>query len=246
VLGAGLGYGAGSLLGHLLPAGYGDRLKRTGLILGGGLGAAPGLLWGLTNKVSGKDFNDPSLLQGTPDNTTDYPRFQNGANTALAPEEKLKVPEQLNEHMNAAFQAPELMKKSSLGTLYKQACVKTASASAFGEMPEHMDPSPMDVNINALGQTLYDQAAPPALAASTMGAMYAAQQLPDPRSRPGWATAGQLGQLARNAAGDYMKGLLVGAALNSVIGTPIAASTFGGVNAGLGIIGAVVPKLFGG
>ena len=84
------------------------------------------------------------------------------------------------------------------------------------------------------------------MAASTMGGIYAAQQMPDPRSRPGLVTGHQLGQLAQNAVGDYAKGYLVGAALNTIVGTPIRNSSFGLGGVALGVIGAVVPKLFGG
>lgn len=49
-VGAGLGYGGGWLLKHLLPDAYFDKdksnLGAAGAVLGGTLGAAPGLIWG--------------------------------------------------------------------------------------------------------------------------------------------------------------------------------------------------------
>lgn len=275
LLGAGLGYGTGALLGHLLPEGYGDNLGRTGLVLGGALGATPGALWGLTNKFGlGRRFNDPILLdQKATDEPIDYPQFIDGAN-AVPPWPEHHSPSEMPHRIeevahHVAHGLPGLLggrnmkhaidaglQEVVLGKLYKQACEKVAYAfgqsgweqsdGAFGQVPVAYQPTPVDVNINALGQSLYNQGASPNLAATTMSAMYAAQQLPDQRASPGWATYGQLGQLAQNAAGDYVKGMLVGGVINNTIGTPFASSTFGAANAGLGIISAVVPKLFGG
>lgn len=251
LVGAGLGWGAGTLLGKLLPEGYGNKLGRTGLILGGALGSVPGAIWGLTNKGIGKDFNDPSIFNVRPDEEPqNYPDFINGMNRNIpepVQESDNEIGNYLQEmsHHFHKHSIDEMLKEVKLGILYKQACIKTAQASTFGDIPVAREPTPFDVNINALGQTLYKQDASPNLAATTMSAMYAAQQLPDSRASPNWATFGQLGQLAQNAAGDYAKGILVGAAINSVIGTPFRASTFGLANTGLGIIGAVIPKLFG-
>lgn len=101
-----------------------------------------------------------------------------------------------------------------------------------------------DVDVNALGQVLWQSGASPQVAGTTMAAMYAARQMPDPRGQPGIVTAGQLGQLALNAGKNYLTGALVGAALNTVIGTPISDQRFGQAAAALGVIKTVVPKLF--
>lgn len=251
LLGAGLGYAGGKLGERLLPNGYGRKLPRTGAMLGGLLGAAPGALWGVTNQSIGNSFNDNSLLAGPaggePEN---YPGFVDGMNMLPQDENTVAVPTQLSDVVRQIHASgfgkrgyDELLAIVPLGQRYREA-VKVASAT-FGT-PDRRDPSPLDVNINHLGQTLWETGASPALAASTMSAMYAAQQLPDPRSKPGWVTGGQLGQLAANAAGDYMKGTLVGLAINTAIGTPWSSPAFGAANATLGVLGAVVPKLFGG
>lgn len=251
LLGAGLGYAGGKLGERLLPAGYGRKLPRTGAMLGGMLGAAPGLIWGTTNHLNDKPFNDNSLLAGSPDSEPEnYAGFADGMNMIPLDEYDQSPPSAL-KRLAAQIHASGLAKRSvdealaeiPLGKMYCEA-VKVASAT-FGT-PDRREPSPIDVNINHLGQTLWETGASPALAASTMSAMYAAQQLPDPRSRPGWVTGGQLGQLAANAAGDYMKGMLVGVAINTAIGTPWSPPAFGAANATLGVLGAVVPKLFGG
>jgi hypothetical protein len=127
-----------------------------------------------------------------------------------------------------------------LGSMYKQAI--GAGALSY-ERPEPKEYDPLAVNINALGQTLWDIQAPPAIAATTLGAVYAAQQVPDRSQNKGEVTYNQLGRLAQSAAGDYVTGVLVGAALNTLIGTPFTPATYGLGNA---VLGTVVPRLFGG
>lgn len=253
LLGAGLGWGAGKLIGKALPPGYGDRLSRTGLLLGAGIGAVPGLAWGGVNKLDGRRFNDPELLDGQPgDPPVNYPTALDGTNAPVPPPGGAAhnpIQSALATARHTLHQAPLHKFKFGadlagveLGAWYRAAVEK--AASAFGT-PDLRESHPADVNIDALGRTLWDTGASPAMAATTMAGMYAAQQLPDHNSRPGWATGHQLGQLAANAAGDYAKGYLAGAALNALVGTPYPARTFGGGAAVLGVIGAVVPRLFG-
>lgn len=141
-------------------------------------------------------------------------------------------------------------KEASLHPFYVHAA-KAFVKKAFSGFGEYVGgvvqktPTPYDVNVNALGQTLWEAGASPALAGTTMGALYAAQQLPDPNSRPGVVTGSQLGQLAMNAGRDYLTGAMVGAALNTIVGTPTPASSYGTAAAILGLVGSVVPKLFG-
>lgn len=251
LLGAGIGYGSGRLLGSILPQGYGKKLGRTGAILGGAIGAVPGLTWGVANQLSGAPFNDPSLLSKSPD--ADPEQYQNAINgTNWLPNRGADSfsGSQLEQARDVIVNSPLFHKMSedlshlTLGKMYSKAVEKLASS--FGQRPPASSYIPTDVNIDHLGRTLWDVGASPALAATTMAGMYAAQQLPDPRSRPGWVTGNQLGQLAENAVGDYAKGWMVGKAINATIGTPYSAPVFGLGNSALGVIGAVVPKLFGG
>lgn len=238
LLGAGAGWGLGRVLRKLLPGRFGENLGRTGALLGGAVGMAPGAAWGLTNKGIGKGFNDSTLLAASPH--TEPQNFEITANGTNAPA-KNYVP---LRHDNTVSQfASQLQNQSLRGfgkrgedTRYAKAIerVKMAFADAIGG-------GLVAVNVNALGQTLWNTGASPQLAGTTMGAMYAAQQMPDPDSRPGLVTARQLGRLA----GDYTRGALVGAALNAVVGTPWPAGRYGLGNVALGIVGAVVPKLFG-
>jgi len=100
------------------------------------------------------------------------------------------------------------------------------------------------VNIDAMGRTLWNAQASPQLTATTMGTLYAASQLPDPRAQPGIATSHQLGQLAAGAVGDYTAGLLAASALNQVSDWNIPPHAAGAATAALGIVGSVVPRLF--
>lgn len=254
LLGAGLGWGAGKLVGKILPPGYGDKLSRTGLFLGGALGAAPGLAWGGANKLDGRDFNDPTVLGGHPgEEPNNYPGAADGTNAPVYPsasQEPNAAQEMLEKTRHTLHEAPLHKLKFGedlgveLGAMWKAASEK--AGETFGVTEPNYGRLPTDVNIDRLGRTLWDTGASPDLAATTMAGMYAAQQLPDRNSRPGWVTGHQLGSLAANAAGDYAKGYLAGAAINTVIGTPFRASSFGTGNAVLGVLGAVVPKLFGG
>jgi hypothetical protein len=124
--------------------------------------------------------------------------------------------------------------------------VKYAQFETFAPpMPMPRAPTPFDVHVNALGQTLWQNGASPQLTAGTMATMYAASQMPSERPMPGYVTADQLGSLAMNAAGNYGTGFLAGYAINKVIGTPYSAPQFGMGNAALGVLGAVIPKIFG-
>lgn len=215
-VGAGLGWGTGKVLEKISPRGYGKKLGRTGAILGALLGAAPGAALSAASLSNGRSVLEPWPFEGAPQPNND--------------------------------EALSLLRDIKLGEKYKAASAafcKAAFGDMFGEFSAKQPPTPLDVNIDALGRTLWEHGASPGLAATAMGTMYAAQQLPSDLAREGWATGDQLGQLALNAAGDYTKGLLVGAALNAVIGTPYSAAQFGGGNAVLGIIGSVVPRLFG-
>ncbi len=221
LLGAGLGYGAGKLVGGLLPERYGRKVRRTGAVVGGATAALPAAAWAATNH-----HNHHSILDGWP---LDVPPVE--------PIEAPDISEWLKQSHDAFGSPPGKYLAGAFAAMEKE-------ASSFA-MDGSGDAHSLEVNINALGQTLWELGAPPQLAATTMGAMYAAQQMPDHEAQPGIVNGRQLGRLAANAAGDYMNGLLVGAVLNTVIGTPYPATAYGGANAALGLISEVVPKLFG-
>lgn len=266
--GAGLGWGAGKLIEKIMPEGYGHNLGRSGALLGGGLGAGLGGIWGASNLARGRSFNDNSLFTGAADPAA--PDFINGLNSEPPPsgEHPSGVGDYLRTIVPYMSRRRVVTAGDNLDVPLSDYCapsiahfVKAAYGGTMGDKPAPRSGTPLDVNINALGQTLWDVAAPPSLTAATMGAMYAASQLPDERGRPGWATTNQLGQLAErsgstfqqgalaglatNAIADYLKGTLGGVALNTVVGTPYAATTFGAINAGLGALQNVVSGLWG-
>jgi hypothetical protein len=264
LVGAGLGWGAGRLLGAALPGGVGGNLGRTGAVVGGLLGAAPAVAWGVANVANKRSLTDawphnqgnevlsPEALNGTNAMPVEA-ASEHGALRAYL--EKLQAPADVSRALLAAPLAPR----------FKRAMAHFKCAfeggGTFGFDAEPAGSSPLDVNIDAMGRTLWNLAAPPPMTATAMGALYAAQNLPDPRSRPGWATGHQLGQLAAgmggeyergtlgglalNAATDYFNGLVGGALLNSTVGTPVAAKVYGLGNAALGVLGAVLPSLLG-
>jgi len=252
LLGAGLGYGGGKLLSSLLPERFGKQLGRTGAIVGGALGAVPGAIWAGTNNLVNKPLNSSELLNyragAEPEIVTTGMEGTNlpvEQDAGIPDSETLKdISKRLTTVPHKALKFGEDLQAITLGKMYKIACEKVAST--FGMARPTYGSLPTDVNIDALGRTLWDTGASPALAATTMAGMYAAQQLPDQDSRPGWVTGKQLGQLTQQAVGDYGKGYLVGAAVNAALGTPFRNSSFATGNMALGIISAVVPKLFGG
>lgn len=250
LIGAGLGYGGGRLIGAVMPEGYGKKLGRTGAILGSIAGMVPGAMWGATNTLTGRSFNNPELLDAPLG--SDPIKTPAGINGANQPQGGHGTTQHnvLEDVRDAYEQAPYLqnvvpLRKRGEDESDRYTVAYEKFASTFGTLGVH-NTTASDVNIDALGRTLWDSGASPGLAASAMSSVYAARQLPDPNARPGWATGQQLGQLAMNSAGDYATGLLVGAVLNKVVGTPYRAPVFGAGAATLGIIGAVVPKLFGG
>lgn len=111
-----------------------------------------------------------------------------------------------------------------------------------------MGPEP--VNLNRLGQVLWDVGAGPQTAAATMSSVYAAQQLPGGIG-PGYVTPHQTGLLGTmmGAAGGGVKGYTVGWGVGKGLGilTGMPQATQNSLNrsgAMLGVINALVPRLF--
>jgi hypothetical protein len=231
LVGAGLGYGAGRLAKAVAPKGWGENLPTSLALLGGGLGAGTaGLVRGYPSLAEGK-----SLLSNWPFSDTGEPIGEE-APTGRSELNITNIPQKLQE---ASGEFTPLAPKPA-PMRYKRGFDTFAP-----DLPMPAAPTPFDVNVNALGQTLWQTGASPQLTAGTMATMYAASQMPSERQIPGYVMADQLGKLALNAAGDYSKGFLAGYAINKVVGTPFTASQYGMGNAGLGILGAVVPKIFG-
>jgi len=110
--------------------------------------------------------------------------------------------------------------------------------------------SPEPVNLNRLGQVLWDIGAGPQTAAATMSSVYAAQQLPGGVG-PGYVTPHQTGLLGTmmGAAGGGIKGYATGWGVGKGLGllTGMPSSTQNSLKrtgAMLGVINSLVPRLF--
>lgn len=227
LVGAGLGYAAGSLGERLLPESWGKRrLRRTLAVLGGMAGAAPGAAWMGSAARRGLSPHDGSDLAPPPDS------------------EPLMNPRDL-----ALKEAADALADVPLGETYRAsvaAFAKEAFSTGFGQEAEEAEaPSVLDVNIDSMGHTLWEAGASPGLAGVTMGALHAAAQMPG-GGDPGWITPNQFGRLAMSAGGGYAAGALAGAALGMLTGMPAATQqALRNSGATLGIVAAVLPKILG-
>lgn len=255
LIGGGLGYGVGRLGEAILPEHWErGRLRKTLALLGAGAGASLAAPWMYGNLATGH-----SITSAWPHDTKEPPE---NALPGLEREGEVRLAPPLGEPPGKArgntlgpipvgggargATAPPAEPPGEGRPAPKFSCDRfwKAAAESFGDVPEPQAHSPLDVNLDAMGRTLWNFNASPALAGTTMSTLYAAQQLPDENSRPGVATVGQLGQLAMNAGKGYLTGALVGAALNKAIGMPWRDAANAG--AALGAIQTVIPILFGG
>lgn len=244
--GAGLGYGVGRVAKAVLPEGYGENLPTSLALLGGAGGAGTaGLLRAYPSASLGKPltsnwpFSDIGEAVGT-----EAPTPSSGGWDLSKTIQGLEETQRPLGRKTFDAPAPKLSFKEPRGSdayYAKYAAFETFAPS----VPMPSAPTPFDVHVNALGQTLWQSGASPQLTAGTMATMYAASQMPTERPMPGYVTADQLGSLAMNAAGNYGTGFLAGYAINKVVGTPYRPSQFGMGNAALGVLGAVIPKIFG-
>jgi len=263
LVGAGLGYGAGWLGEKLLPSSWRrGRLRRTLALIGGLTGSTPGAMWTLSALSRGRSLTDGSDLAGKPG---DKPVNETPAipvptwadkpaplwRRIMASEDYTPADYGIGEY-EPLKEACDVLAGVELGQRYTQATEKFASLGTFSR-PSYtrIPPGPLTVNTNKMGQTLWEVGASPQTAATTMGALYAAQQMPDSNSQPGQVTPHQTGLLGTmmGAAGGgvqgYAAGWAVGKALGLLTGMPAGTqNTLKRSGAILGVINAVVPRLF--
>lgn len=170
------------------------------------------------------------------------------------------VPGLVNWHQGRKFNDPTLwqgfpedgFESSFIGKRYKAAAAafarKTASLGTFGVASTQQLPL---INTDELGRVLWTSGASPQMAAMTMGAVYGANQMPDPQSRPGVVTPHQMGLFgtALGAAGGGVQGYITGRAIGMGLGllTGMPESTqqaLGRAGAVAGILNTMMPKLF--
>lgn len=170
------------------------------------------------------------------------------------------VPGLVNWHEGRSFNDPTLwsgypddgFEHSIIGQRYKnavdtfvvkQADLGTIGGPSFEEMPL--------IRTDDLGRVLWGTNASPQTTAMTMGAVYGANQMPDPNSQPGVVTPHQMGLFGTmmGAAGGGIKGYITGRAvgygLGLLTGMPVGTQqTLGRTGAVLGVVNTLVPKLF--
>jgi hypothetical protein len=222
LLGTGLGYGTGYIAEKFLPSWaqkpgtLRKRLALLGGLAGGTLGAVPGLI----NWSQNRDFNDPTLMSGFPEDGWE---------------------------------------KDLKGSRYKEAVDQFLIRRTFDNYPppyvwslqqDAAQNTPI-IRTDALGSMMQNYGADPQLTAMTMGSVYGANQMPDPGSNPGTVTPHQTGLfgMMMGAAGGGIKGYLTGRAvgmgLGLLTGMPVGTQeTLGRTGAALGVVNALVPRLF--
>ena len=225
LLGAGLGYGTGFLAEQLLPYSVQTpgTLRNRLATLGGLGGATVGAMPGFVNWHEGRNFNDPTLWSGKPDE---------------AWEKQL---------------ATSRYKKAVDQFVTKKADLSTFGAPEFpSPYAWNISPIQPTINTKNLSNLLQQNNASPQITAMTMGSVYGASQMPDPNSNmPGQVTPHQTGLfgMAMGAAGGGLKGYLTGRAVGAGLGilTGMPAGTqnrLGEAGAIMGVINTFVPKLF--
>jgi hypothetical protein len=227
LLGAGLGYGGGWLYEKMVPERYREKGKarRMGALIGGLGGATVGAAPGFVNWNDGRDFNDPTLWQGQPGD---------GWEGGLASH---------SPHSAKEAEAIEFLLEKNAFQVHPPGISSTMGGPSFEEMPL--------IKTDALGRVIYNTGVGPQTAARTMGAVYGASRMPDPRSRPGVVTPHQTGLLglAMGAAGGgikgYVTGFAVGKGLGLLTGLPAGTqNTFARTGAAVGVMNTLVPRLF--
>lgn len=170
------------------------------------------------------------------------------------------TPGLINWHEGRSFNDPKLwqgfpedgFEHSIIGQRYKdavdnfvskQAELGTIGGPSFEEMPL--------IRTDELGRVLWGTRANPQTTAMTMGAVYGANQMPDPRSQPGVVTPHQMGLFgtAMGAAGGglqgYVAGRAVGYGLGLLTGMPEGTQQLlGRTGAIAGVLNTLVPRLF--
>jgi hypothetical protein len=173
------------------------------------------------------------------------------------------VPGLINWHQNRSFNDPTLWQghpddsfdAKLLGSKYLDAVdkyiTKQANFDSLGTMGgPSLDSLPL-IRTDALGRVLWGTGASPQTTAMTMGAVYGANQMPDPSSRPGVVTPHQMGLFGTmmGAAGGgvqgYVTGKAVGIGLGLLTGMPAGTQkTLANTGAVIGVVNTLVPRLF--
>lgn len=121
-----------------------------------------------------------------------------------------------------------------------------ASGDTFGSYAQRQEKHPYDIDVDALGRTLWETGADPSTMGMTMGVLSAASQMPGGEgAEPGFVTPAQVGRLALGMGAGYLSGALVGSALGLLTGLPASAQDkLKEVGAYTGLVKTLIPQLF--
>jgi len=172
------------------------------------------------------------------------------------------TPGLINLHDGRRFNDPTLWQgfpdqpfEGDLGKQYKEtvaAYIQKAAEDDYGTFGgPSLEEMPL-IRTDELGRVLWGTRTNPQTTAMTMGAVYGANQMPDPMSRPGVVTPHQMGLFGTmmGAAGGglkgYVTGRVVGAALGVLTGMPEGTQqALGNTGAVAGVLGTLLPRLYG-
>lgn len=227
LLGAGLGYAGGWLGEKFVPSWKRGRIRNTLVGIGGILGAAPGAAYMASAAAAGHGPLDNTILNQQPGDPA---------------------------HLLTEDLVPKTVTGSDWDPPTSAELAAGAAKMAYETFGIPQDPSPrspMSVNIDQLGRTLWDIGSDPRSTAAAMGLAYTAQQLPVADARQGEVTPHQMGLLgtlmgaAGGGLGGYLVGRSVGMGLCALAGMPEdQQATLAQAGMGIGVVRALASRLF--
>jgi hypothetical protein len=234
LIGAGLGYGAGWLGSRIMPRKWDrSRLPKTMAIMGGMMGAAPGLIGGLSNKAQGKGFFDDGLFNVAPypqefsNNAVDQPVYSTGpaqSGQPLAPAQGNKLASELIEteyqqgcnHFDDTFGInlhPHLTQSIKLAF--------DPSYSNGSGWDTDLSSTPIDIddmNYSLWNDSRVTHSLPLPLRAATSAVLESAYE--SKGGGPRFITPHDVANIAVGMGSGYMSGRLVGVVLGALTGMP--------------------------
>lgn len=229
LLGSAAGYGVGWLGEKWTPDTWKrNRLRWTMAMLGAGLGATPGLTWGVINKANNKPFDDTDLIQNVAGYPYDAPNYEKiGAAVA-----------EYNRERGVSIDTERFAKIAQ--EMY-------ASTPLYGMAGIAAPPVPVDTFNRVLWtDPRVSNRLSPATRGAATGLMTAAANLPG-KLQTRFVTPFDVARIAAGMGSGYLSGKLVGKGLGLLMGMPEETQEKL-KNTGMfaGIIANLVPMAFGG
>jgi hypothetical protein len=251
LVGGGLGYGLGWLGEKFLPAKWKrNRMSRTGAILGALLGVTPGLMWGITNKMDKRKFNDPSLM--------DTPRDRIGEGfppTPPPPPIGARIRGDLSRFSGRVPSLSSDADKEDIVTWLKHSAdhveKRSIDLDMFGGPPRRrlLRSNPV-IPVHEFNNVInrdprVRNRLDPAMRAAATGLITSSAHLPGKRSTR-FVTPMDVGRMAAGMGSGYISGALVGKALGVMMGMPKdTQNKLKNTGMFAGIVANMVPIAFG-